>query len=106
MSDLDYLPTEFPLIGSRKNENGTFFDALINLSDRIRDKCDWSLIDLARNENKPVKIWGDNQYVIMFVPYHNETLEDTFVLLQITPEGGWMTIEYSSFRIYEKIKID
>lgn len=96
------LPTEFSLCGARKNKTGSFFQVLINLTQRIRDQCNWSIIQEARETSIPKKIWSDNMHVIMYVPLHPETHEDTFVLLQRTPEESWMTIEYASHKVQDK----
>jgi hypothetical protein len=96
------LPTEFPLSGARNNKIGSFFQVLISLTQRIRDQCNWSLTQEARETRIPKKIWTDGQHVIMYVPSHPETLEDTFVLLQRTPEESWMTIEYASHKVQDR----
>lgn len=95
------LPTVFPLSGSRKNKTGSFFQVLINLTQRIRDQCDWSIIQEACETCTPKKIWTDGLHIIMYVPSHLETHEDTFVLLQRTPEESWMTIEYASYKVLD-----
>ena len=98
----DCLPTEFPLTGSRLNKTGNFFQALVNLTQRIRDQCNWNIIEEARETHQPKKIWSDNMHIIMYVPSHPETREDTFVLLQRTPEEDWMTIEYASYSVQDR----
>lgn len=102
MSNDDFLPTEFPLTGSRLNKTGNFFSVLVSLTQRIRDQCDWSIIQEACETREPKKIWSDGQHIIMYVPSHPETREDTFVLLQRTPEESWMTIEYASYSVQER----
>ena len=96
------LPTDFSLCGARRNVSGNFFEALINLHQRIRDICDWSVIKKACETRNPEKIWTDGRYIIMYVPSHPETNEDTFVLLQKLPEEIWMPIEYSSYKVQDK----
>ena len=96
------IPTEFPLSGARKNVSGNFFEALINLSQRIRDICDWTVIKRACETRNPEKIWTDGRYIIMYVPSHPETREDTFVLLEKLPEEVWMPIEYASYKVQDK----
>jgi len=96
------LPTEFPLIGSRLSKNGNFFEVMVNLTQRIRDQCNWSIIKEACESHIPKKIWSDNIHIIMYVPNHNETNEDTFVLLQRTPEDAWMTIEYAPYTVQNR----
>jgi len=95
------LPTEFPLSAARNNKKGSFFSVLINLTQRIRDQSHWSLIQESCEKRIPKKIWTDGQHIIMYVPSHPETCEDTFVLLQRTPEESWMTIEYASHTVQE-----
>lgn len=97
----DDLPTEFPLSGARKNRTGSFFQVLVNLTQRIRDQCNWNIIQESCETRVPKTIWTDGQHIIMYVPSHPETREDTFVLLQRTPEESWMTIEYSSYKVQD-----